>query len=95
MVNFKYIQQKFEEQLYDILKYELLYYKDDETLYRNLVDRFQNFIDLYWSNFNIDYNFTKSYYGAINLRIQFNEDPSFGFEFCFDVELMKSQFFAV
>lgn len=95
MLNFYVVQKRFEEQIYDILKYEITYYDNDEIILQNFVDRFKEYLDLFYSKYKVEWGVTKSSFGAILVKIQFDEDPPFGFEFCIDLDMLKQTNFSI
>ena len=93
MLNFYVVQKRFEEHIYDILKYEISYYKDDLVI-EHLVERFNEYLNLFWDKYKIKWNVTKpNLSSCVDIKIQFEEDPPFGFEFCIDLELLRNQRF--
>lgn len=93
MLNFYLVQKRFEEQIYDILKYEITYYKD-ELVIEHLVERFNEYLNLFWDKYNIDWNVINTKYG-LEIVIQFEEDPPFGFSFNIDLNMLRQQRFIV
>lgn len=93
MLNFYLVQKRFEEQIYDILKYEITYYKDDLVI-EHLIERFNEYLNLFWDKYKIDWNVQNTKHG-LEIRVKFEEDPPFGFEFCIDLELLRKQRFVL
>ena len=94
MLDFKIVHNRFENQIYDILKYEVQYYDNDDIILQNLVDRFNEYIELFYNKYKIKWGITKFKYGIL-IKVEFDYDPPFGFEFCIDLDLLKKQRYLV
>ena len=88
MLNFYLVQKRFEEQIYDIFLYELQYYTDEIAI-QNFVERFDEYLELFYSKYKIEWKMVKSAYGSITIHIEFEYDPPFGFDFDIDLDLLK------
>lgn len=94
MLNFTKVKENFETHALDILKYEVYYHKDDEVIFDNFVDRMNGWISLSWSRHDCDikYNIEDN---IILMKVQFKGEIPFGFEYCFDLNIIKLAIYIV
>ena len=90
MLDFKYIEEKFKEEEFDILKYEKYYWDNPNKIYFNFKNRIRKYIERDWSGLGIQFTC-----GLENNRLFIKVwtdtyDPPFGFEHCYDLNMLGS-----
>lgn len=90
MLNFKLIEEKFRQQLEDIVIYEVQYYIQDSMVWQNLCDRFGEYLDLFYNKYDIEWKLTTFPSGTGIVRIEFDYDPPFAFEYYIDLNIYRN-----
>lgn len=93
MLNFQKVKEDFEQEFYDMLKLEVLYFDDDRNVAHAFEIHMKNYIELFWSKYVPEY--IVSLNGSIiSCKIVFDADTNlipFGFEFSADLSLIRQQ----
>ena len=90
MLNVKLIEERFRREIEDIVIYEVQYYIKDSQVWENLCERLGEYIDLFYSKYNIEWKVTAGRYGTGEIRMDFNEDPPFSLAYMIDLNIYRN-----
>ena len=90
MLDFKYVEEKFKEEEFDILKYEKYYWENPNKIYFNFKNSIRKYIEREWGGFGFKFTCGLEK-GILYIKVWTDTyDPPFGFEHCYDLNMLGS-----